>query len=74
MIIRGREGELIRFLLFGARVGNYQMDLWNSANENSRSWALLMIIIMAAESMISRVWGCKERLSSVSTLPPGRES
>ena len=51
-----------------------QTDLPNNANENSKSWALLMIITMAVESMISRVWGYKKRSSSVSTLPPGRET
>ena len=70
----GRESWYAFYFLGHPRKTISQTDLLNSANENSKSWALLMIITMAVESIISRVWGCKKRSSSVSTLPPGRES
>ena len=70
----GRESWYAFYFLGHQQKTISQTDLPNSANENSKSWALLMIVTMAVQSMISRVWGCKKRSSSVSTLPPGRES
>ena len=60
---RGREGELIHFYFLGHQWKTVsQTDLQNSATERAKSWAILMIINMAVELMISRVWGFKKRL------------
>ena len=74
LVGEGRESWYAFYFLGHQRKTISQTYLSNSANENSKSWALLLIITMAVESMISRVWGCKKRSSSVSTPPPGRES